>query len=60
MKLDYQEMRGELYRAKCQALECYESNKKQGASIESVAYDSGVYNGLKQAIEILDNLYDHS
>jgi hypothetical protein len=58
MKIDYQEIRNDLYQAQMQALECYESNKQHGASIESVSYDSGVYNGFKQAIEILDKLWD--
>ena len=58
MKLDYQEIRNELYQAQRQALECYESNKAHGATVESVSYDSGVYNGLKQAIELIDKLWD--
>ncbi len=39
--------------AKADALRVYTANKGSGASIESVAFDSGRYEGLKQALEIV-------
>jgi len=38
------------------ALEVYQANKAGGSSEVSVAYDSGRYNGLKQAIDTLDRI----
>jgi hypothetical protein len=38
--------------ANAEALRVYMANKASGSSIESIAYDAGRYEGLKQAIEI--------
>lgn len=47
-------LRAKLEEAKADALRVYEANKATGS--HSTAYDSGRYDGLKQAIEILDSL----
>jgi ParB family chromosome partitioning protein len=47
-------LRAKLEEAKADARRVYEANKAAGSS--STAYDSGRYDGLKQAIEILDSL----
>lgn len=50
MKLEYSEIRQRLEAAKADALRVY--------NIDKAAFDSGRYDGLKQAIQILDSLYD--
>ncbi len=37
------------------AIENYKSNKKAGAPAGSLAFDSGRVDGLRQALEILEN-----
>ena len=49
-------LRAKLEEAKADALRVYEANKTAGSP--STVYDSGRYDGLKQAIEILDSLED--
>ena len=56
MKLDYEDLRAALTRAMAMALEVYEENKANGSTIQSVSFDSGRYDGLKQSIEILDQM----
>jgi len=51
-------LRDELEAALMDALRTYEANRDGGSPAESVAYDSGRYNGLKQAIQILDRLVE--
>jgi len=48
-------LRGRLVTAQADALRVYEADKTQGAGVESVAFASGRYDGLKQALEVLDD-----
>jgi hypothetical protein len=43
----------DLEAANVEALRVYKSDKAGGSGIESVAFDAGRYEGLKQAIEIV-------
>lgn len=38
------------------AREVHESNEKAGAALESIAYDAGRCDGLKQALEIIGDI----
>lgn len=49
-------LRKELLSAKSDAFRVYEKNRDGGSSEKSVAFDSGRYDGLKQALEILDRM----
>ena len=42
------------------ALENYKSNKKAGSPAESLAYDSGRIDGLKQAFEIVEKTFQET
>jgi hypothetical protein len=54
MTIEYQTIRDRLERAKADALRVYEADKR----LPSGAFDAGRYEGLKEAIEILDELWD--
>jgi hypothetical protein len=56
MMLEYATIRSRLEEAMADALRVYELDKGK----PSGAFDSGRYDGLKQAIEILDKLWDES
>jgi hypothetical protein len=43
----------DLEAANDEALRVYKANKAGGSGLESVAFDAGHYEGLKQAIEIV-------
>jgi hypothetical protein len=43
----------DLEAANAEALRVYKADKGSGSGIESVAFDAGRYEGLKQAIEIV-------
>ena len=51
-------LRDELQAALRDALQTYEKNRDSGSAPQAIAYDSGRYAGLKQAVEILDRLQD--
>jgi hypothetical protein len=57
MKDKYIECRNALVMALEDAGRVHDENKAHGSSVQSVAFDSGRYDGLKQAIEILDREY---
>jgi hypothetical protein len=48
------ELRARLEAAQADALRVYRENQAAGASRESLAFDSGRYEGLKQALEIVE------
>lgn len=51
-------LRKELAKELANAREVHDANRAGGSSEVSVAYDSGRYAGLKQAIEALDRVAD--
>ena len=53
MKIDRETLLRDLEAANDEALRVYKANKSSGSGIESVAFDSGRYDGLMQAIEIV-------
>lgn len=52
---ELEKLRKTLTEAMADALRVYETNRDRGAPPQSVAFDSGRYDGLKQAIELLDS-----
>ena len=52
MTIDLDALLEDLEAAKADARRVYEANKAGGSGGESVAFDSGRYDGLKQAIEL--------
>jgi len=56
MMMEYATIRSRLEEAKADALRVYELDKDK----PSGAFASGRYDGLKQAIQILDRLWDES
>jgi hypothetical protein len=56
VKLEYSLIRDELTRAMNEARRVYEADK----DTPSGAYDSGRYDGLKQAVQIVDKLWDEA
>ncbi|MGA2548274.1 MAG: hypothetical protein ABSF43_17140 [Rectinemataceae bacterium] len=51
--IDLDTLLRDLEAANAEALRVYKANKASGSGIESVAFDAGRYEGLKQAIEIV-------
>jgi len=51
--IDLQTVLRDLEAANLEALRVYEVDKAGGSGRESIAFDSGRYDGLKQAIEIV-------
>jgi len=51
---ELEKLRAELAEALADALRVYEANKAGGSPALSVAFDSGRYDGLKQALAIID------
>jgi hypothetical protein len=56
MTIDLTALLASLEAAKADAFRVYEANKASGSGGESTAFDSGRYDGLKQAIAIVDAL----
>ena len=56
MKIDYEKLRARLVMAFDNARSVYEADKGK----PSVAFDSGRYDGLKEALQILNNYVDES
>jgi hypothetical protein len=54
MKIDYEKLRERLVMAFDNARVVYEADKGK----PSAAFDSGRYDGLKEALQILDNVAD--
>ena len=50
----------ELQEAINNALENYKSNKKSGSPAESLSYDMGRIDGLKQVMEIVEKTYQEA
>jgi hypothetical protein len=53
MTIDLETLLRDLEAANVEAFRVYKADKASGSGIESIAYDSGRYDGLKQAIEIV-------
>jgi len=51
--IDLETVLHDLEAANLEALRVYETDKAGGSGRESIAFDSGRYDGLKQAIEIV-------
>ncbi len=56
MTIDLPALLDELEAARNAALRVYEKNRASSSSGESIAFDSGRYDGLKQAIAIVEAL----
>jgi hypothetical protein len=50
-------MRNELNEEINRVTEIYQSNKKAGSPVESLAFDAGIIEGLRRSLEIIDKEY---
>jgi hypothetical protein len=53
MTIDLTALLADLEAAKANAMRAYEENRSSRSSGESIAFDAGRYEGLKQALELV-------